>query len=236
MGSLKTWLPAVAFVVLVPVWRGLVDSYDRKTISQPPPVHHLITPPSGFVDVMVPDTPGAKYYEGVKALWKQAGIKEDPYVISALFLASDLEKHNGGEGTPTDNRYYVISFKYFQNPKQSLEVTKQGISKLTGPDFQSMADKQNPELPMKVGEFEQHRVVRDWDTGFISSTVIPFQSRSGATQAAWKKLVLTCFLTHPRGIYTISSINRIKGSNSQNGLVEELEHFAKSIQEVNMAR
>lgn len=235
-GSLKTWLSVAAFVILIPIWRGVVDSFNRKPITQLPPVQHLIPPPSGFVDVMRPGSPGAKYYEEVQATWKMTNFKQDPCVISALFLASDLEKHDKGKGIPTDNRYYVISFQYYANPQQTYDVTRQGMSKLTGADLRAMAEKQNPGYPMRIGEVEQLGIVKDWGTGFIAATVMPFEVRVGSVQANWKKLIMTCFMTHPRGVYTISGVNQIKGSNNDSAAIAEAELLAKSIQETNRTR
>ncbi len=234
--SLKTWLPVAAFVVLIPLWRGVTDSFDRKPIIQLPPVQHLIPPPSGFVDVMQPGSPGAKYYEEVQATWKLTNYKQDPSVISSLFLASELEKHEHGKSVPTDSRYYVVSFQYSTNPQQTCDVTKQQMIKLTGADLRAIVEKQNPGYPVKIGDIEQLGIVKDWGSGFISATVMPFEVSVDSAKANWKKLVLTCFMTHPRGVYTISGVNQVKGSNNYNTVIAEAELFAKAIQETNRTR
>ena len=234
--SLKTWLPVAAFVVLIPIWRGMTDSFDRKPILQQPPIQHLIPPPSGFVDVMQPGSPGAKYYEEVQANWKVTNFKQDPSVISSMFLASELEKHERGKGVPTDNRYYVVSFKYSSNSQQSCDAAKQQMSKLTGADLRGAVEKQNPGYPVRIGEIEQLGIVKDWGSGFISATVMPFEVSVDSAKTNWRKLVLTCFMTHPRGVYTISGVNQVKGSNSYSEVIAEAELFAKSIQETNSTR
>ncbi len=234
--SVKTWLPVAAFVLLIPIWRGVTDSFDRKTILQPSPVKHLIPPPSGFVDVMQPGSLGAKYYEEVQANWKVTNYKQDPSVISSLFLVSELEKHERGNGVPTDNRYYVVSFKYSTNSQQSCDSARQQMVKMTGADLRGVVEKQNPGYPVRIGEIEQLGIVKDWGSGFISATVMPFELNVDSAKANWKKLVLTCFMTHPRGVYTISGVNQVKGSNNYGEIIAEAELFAKSIQETNRTR
>jgi hypothetical protein len=236
LDSIKKALPYLTFVLFVIIWRPITDSFSRQKPTPFVPVTHVVEAPNGYVDVMRPNSPGAKFYEDAKSKWREANVKIDESIISTMVLSKDLNEYYKGKSSPIDHRYYIISFKYYDNSQYVIDGLKSKLIQNIDIELKRIVKEKYPSGFATIGEITQLGIIRNWGSGFINAMIIPFEIQINKQMVKRTKLVLSASVAQPRGVYYISSINVVLGDSEYDSALNDLEQFAKSVQADNQGK